>query len=126
MNNGARPWLRAEDEARRLPIDEVVVRLRAVLGARLVAYIGNVSTTAVVRPWADAKAVPDAENDTRLRTAVYALGILELRLDPVTIATWFMGMNPILGDESPARFIRNAAPDGATDVLVAARSMLID
>jgi hypothetical protein len=95
------------------------------LGARLVAYIGNVTTTSVVRDWGDAKAVPDAENDTRLRTAVYALGILELCLDPVTIGTWFKGMNPDLGDESPARFIRDAAPDAATDVLVAARSMLI-
>jgi hypothetical protein len=125
-NDGARPWLRAEDEARRLPIDEVVVRLRAVLGARLVAYIGNVTTTTVVRAWADGKAVPDAENDARLRTAVYALGILEAWLDPVTISTWFQGMNPILGDVSPARFIRNAAPHAATDVLVAARSMLIN
>ncbi|GAB3578192.1 hypothetical protein GCM10027406_13980 [Leifsonia lichenia] len=125
-SNGARPWLRAEDEARRLPINQVVVRLRAVLGARLVAYIGNVTITSVVREWADGKAVPDAENDTRLRTAVYALGILELCLDPVTIGTWFKGMNPVLGDESPARFIRNAAPDAATDVLVAARSMLIN
>jgi excisionase family DNA binding protein len=125
-HDGARPWLRAEDEARRLPIDEVVVRLRAVLGARLVAYIGNVTTTSVVQAWADGKAVPDAENDARLRTAVYALGTLELRLDPVTIGTWFKGMNPILGDESPARFIRLAPPDGAGDVLVAARSMLIN
>jgi hypothetical protein len=92
MNNkGARPWLRAEDEARRLPINEVVVRLRAVLGARLVAYIGNVTTTIVVRAWADGKAVPDAENDARLRTAVYALGIFELCFDPVTIGTWFKG-----------------------------------
>jgi hypothetical protein len=35
-------------------------------------------------------------------------------------------MNPILGDESPARYIRNSAPDEANDVLVAARSAMIE
>jgi hypothetical protein len=44
----------------------------------------------------------------------------------VTIQTWFKGMNPLLGDESPARFIRESAPDGANDALVAARSAMIE
>lgn len=90
----------------------------------MVAYIGNVTMTRVVRAWADGDDAPDADNDARLRTAVHALGILEEGVDPVTIGTWFQGMNPLLGDVSPARFIRNSAPDAATDVLVAAESML--
>jgi hypothetical protein len=123
----AGPVLRAGEEARRLPIDQIVTRLRATLGARLVAYIGHVDTTRAVRAWADGENVPDADNDTRLRTAFQALAILvEGSCDEVTIGTWFQGMNPILGDVSPARFIRDSAPDGANDVLVAARSMLVE
>jgi hypothetical protein len=47
-------------------------------------------------------------------------------LDAVTIGTWFQGMNPLLGDESPARFIRSSDPLAAHDAIVAARSMLIE
>jgi hypothetical protein len=123
----ARSGTRASEEARNLPIDHIVTRLRAILGARLVAYIGNVDTTRAVRAWADGGDVPDADDDTRLRTAFHALAILvEGSCDEVTIGTWFQGMNPLLGDVSPARFIRNSAPDGANDVLVAARSMLVE
>jgi hypothetical protein len=123
----ARPGTRAGEEARSLPIDQIVTRLRAILGARLVAYIGHVDTTTAVRAWADADDVPDADNDTRLRTAFHALAILvEGSCDEVTIGTWFQGMNPVLGDVSPARFIRNSVPDGANDVLVAAWALLVD
>lgn len=125
-NGGARPGLRAGEEARSLPIDQIVTRLRATLGVRLVAYIGGVKTTSPVRAWADALAVPEADNDMRLRTAFHALGILLERWGPATIQTWFKGMNPTLGDEAPARFIRESAPDGANDVLVAARSAMIE
>lgn len=91
------------------------------------AYIGGVGTTTAVREWADGDDVPDADNDTRLRTAFQALGILiEGSCDEMTIGSWFKGMNPLLGDVSPARFIRESAPDGANDVIVAARSMLFE
>ncbi|MFE4948786.1 hypothetical protein ACFQ9V_01635 [Leifsonia sp. NPDC056665] len=126
MNGGtARPGLRAGEDAQGLSIDQVVVRLRGVLGARLVAYIGNVTKTSIVRAWAEGDDAPNPDNDCRLRTALHALGILEEGIDPITISTWFQGMNPFLGDESPARYIRNAVPGAADDVLVAARSMLV-
>ena len=121
-----RPWLRAHETAGALSIDEVVVRLRAVLGAKLVAYIANVNTTSIVRAWADGAARPESASETRLRTAVEALVILSEALDPVTIATWFQGMNPTLGDEAPARVIRISEPHAADDLLMAARSMLIE
>jgi hypothetical protein len=123
----ARWGSRAGEEARSLPIDQIVTRLGAVLGARLVAYVGHVDTTRAVRAWADGEGVPDADSDTRLRTAFHALAILiEGSCDEVTIGTWFQGMNPLLGDVSLARIIRNSAPDGANDVLVAARPMLVE
>ncbi|MFF1876527.1 hypothetical protein [Leifsonia sp. NPDC058230] len=123
---GAWPDLHASQEARGLPIDQIVTRLRATIGVRLVAYIGGVGTTSAVAAWAEARDVPDADKVTRLRTAFHALGILLERWDPVTIESWFKGMNPDLGDESPARVIREAAPDGANEVLIAARSAMIN
>jgi len=109
-----------------LPIDEAVVRLRGVLGAKLVAYIASVESTRVVRTRADGTALPEPGSEARLRTALKALCILAECLDPVTIGTWFQGMNTLLGDESPARAIRNRGPHATNDVLVAARSMLIE
>lgn len=125
-DDGARPWIQFHEVALSLPIDEVVGRLRAALGAKLVAYIANVGTTRVVRAWANATACPEWASEARLRTAVEALITLEESLDPVTIGTWFQGMNPLLGDESPARFIRNSGPLEANDAIVAARYMLIE
>lgn len=119
QEDGQRPWLRFHEVALGLPIDVVVIRLRAALGAKLVAYIANVNTTRVVREWANSAASPAPESETRLRIAVEALGILAERLDPVTVGTWFRGMNPLLGDESPARFIRTRDSLGYDDVLVA-------
>jgi hypothetical protein len=124
--NGRSPWLRFHEVALGLPIDEVVVRLRAALGAKLVAYIANVSATSVVRSWADGAARPEPDSESRLRTAIEVLSTLSEDLDTVTIGTWFRGMNPLLGDESPARFIRNSDPLAAHDAIVAARSMLIE
>lgn len=101
-------------------------RLCATLGARLVASIGHVDISRAVRAWADGRDVPDAENGMRLRTAFYARGILVECWDEVTSPrSWFQGMNPLLGDVSPAHFNRQPAPDSTNDVLGAARSTRI-
>lgn len=126
MNNDERPELHAAEVSGSLPIDQVVTQLRGSLGVRLVAYIGGVGTTTTAAAWADGRDVPDADNDARLRTAFHALGILLERWDAVTIHSWFKGMNPLLGEVSPARFIRESAPDAANAVLVAARSEMIN
>ncbi|WP_223692174.1 hypothetical protein [Leifsonia poae] len=118
--------LHANEASGSLPIDQVVTQLRDQLGIRLVAYIGRVSTTATATAWATGRDVPDVENATRLRTAFRALGILLQLWDPVTIQSWFKGMNPLLNDVSPARFIRESAPDAASVVVDAARSEMIN
>ncbi|NEN04657.1 hypothetical protein G3T36_02120 [Diaminobutyricibacter tongyongensis] len=118
-------WRRAGDEARELTIAQIATRRREVLGVRLVAYIGGEGTTSVVGAWVEGRAVPSADSDARLRTAFHALGILLERWDAVTIQSWFKGMNPLLGDVSPSRFLRERAPEAASDVLVAARFAMI-
>jgi hypothetical protein len=88
--------------------------------------MANVDTTRLVRAWADGTAPPESSSEGRLRVAAEAFEILAASLDPVTIETWFQGMNPLLGEVSPARFVRNMELTHANDVLVAARSMLIE
>lgn len=110
----------------RLPIDQIVTNLRTTIGARLVAYVGRVTSTSVVSAWADGSEVPDSDTASRLRTTFEAMLILALRWDPITIGTWFKGMNPELGDESPARVIRDSPPGDDHRVLVAARSAMIE
>ena len=48
----ARGDLRAYQDSVRLPTPELVDRLRDLLGARLVAYVGSVKETRAVRQWA--------------------------------------------------------------------------
>jgi hypothetical protein len=119
-------WIRAEREARDLSIPEVVVRLRSTVGVRLVAYIGGVNTTSYVTAWADAHQAPNHEAEMRLRTALHAMRILQQRWDPITIQAWFKGMNPELGDNSPAREIRNGRPGIDRAVIVAAKAAMIE
>ena len=119
-------WFRAGEEAATLPIDGIVTRLRVTIGIGLVAYIGGATTTSAVSDWADGRAVPNGDADKRLRTAFHSLGILLERWGAVTIQSWFKGMNPTLGDEAPARVIRESTPAGANNVIVAACSAMIN
>lgn len=60
MMSTARPGLRAHEDSVKLPPAEIVGGLRELLGARLVAYIGNVSNTRSVRDWAEGQHTPSA------------------------------------------------------------------
>src|SRR5699024_11698356 len=64
-----RPGLQAHSQATRLPTAELVSELRALLGAKLVAYLGGVRETRAVRQWADGqRAVQDKTTEYRLRS----------------------------------------------------------
>ena len=59
----------------------------------------------------------------RLRTSYYVAGILIERESAKTIQAWFQGMNPELGDQSPAALLRVEALDEiGPKVVSAARS----
>src|SRR5699024_12789423 len=60
---------RSHSQATRLPTAELVSELRALLGAKLVAYLGGVRETRAVRQWADGqRAVQDKTTEYRLRS----------------------------------------------------------
>ena len=66
----SRPDFAAHTKAVRATFPEVVAELRAVLGARLVAYLGSVNETRAVRQWADGDRAPGEEVRNRLRVAL--------------------------------------------------------
>ena len=117
------PGLPAYETAMRSSTAELVTALRELLGAKLVAYVGYVSETRAVRQWADGQRHPSAPIERRLRLAFQVAGLLAERDDARIIQSWFEGMNPQLGDDSPARLLRDEDLDTAGPrVLAAARS----
>lgn len=115
--------LRAYTESVKLPIAEVVQRLRELLGATLVAYLGEVKETRAVAQWAAGTREPSAVVQNRLRLAYHVATLLLENDDPRVVQAWFQGMHPQLGDVAPARVLREQdADDAGPAVLAAARS----
>ena len=123
VTSDQRPGLQAARESVELPLAELVERLRDLLGVRLVAYVGNVKNTRPVGEWAAGQRSPGTEDEARLRLAFQAARLMRERYDTATVQSWFMGSNPALDHESPARFIRETrAVDAAREVMAAASS----
>lgn len=102
----ARGDLRAFQGSIRLSSADVTARLREILGAKLVAYLGSVKETRAVRQWADGEREPSAEVVTRLRIAYHAAALLREKDSAAVVQAWFQGMNPRLDDVAPARLLR--------------------
>lgn len=93
------------------------------ISAKLVAYIAGVADTRTVRDWTDGARRPSNESAARLRLAHDVVAVLRGMEPDSIISTWFQGMNPHLGETSPARVLREAAVDDAERrVLAAARA----
>lgn len=123
VTSNQRPGLQAARESVELPLPELVERLRDLIGARLVAYVGNVKSTRPVGEWASGQRSPGQIDDARLRLAFQAARLMRERYESATIQSWLMGSNPALGFEAPARYIRNNDPvEAARDVMAAATS----
>ena len=116
---------RTHTQAVRLPVPALIGGLREILGSKLVAYIGSVGETRAVREWAEGTRLPKGDTTERLRLAFQvAKGIAHSDGHEVAQA-WFQGLNPLLGDVSPARLLREG--DLATDgrrVIAAGRYFL--
>ena len=119
----ARPDLTAHASATRLQPAALVAELRAILGARLVAYIGGVKETRAVRQWADGeRRISNTHTEQRLRIAYQAAKMLTEHDANDTIQAWFLGLNPMLDDTSPARLLtEEPLDDSGPRVLAAAR-----
>src|SRR3546814_16622879 len=103
----ARGDLRAYEESVRLTTPDLVERLRDLLGAKLVAYLGSVQETRAVRQWADAgdARTPSTDVVNRLRMAYRIAALLLGKDSDAVIQASFQGMNPRLEDVAPARLL---------------------
>lgn len=104
----------------RVPIDELVDQLRALLGAKLVAYLAGVAETRAVRQWAEGERSPSEATVRRLRLALRVALILTEKDTPAVAQAWFLGANPHLSDVAPARQIREGDTDEIGPAVLAA------
>ena len=103
-----RPDFAAHAIAVRAAFPVVIIELGAVLGARLVPYLGAVGETRAVRESGrgDAQAQHRGSEPPQ-SCAPVALPLAET--EPPQIAqAWFQGLNPQLDDRSPAWLLREA------------------
>lgn len=107
------------------PLPRAVSRLRDLLGAKMVAYLGGVKETRAVTQWATGVRAPSASGERRIRDALQIAELIVELEDPGVARAWFQGMNPHLDDVAPARFMRESPSEqGGPIVLAAARSFL--
>jgi hypothetical protein len=110
-------------QAMEASIQEIAGKLQELLTRRLTAYIAGVDTGKTVARWAngDVTEIREMATEQSLRTA-YEIALVLLDRDaPETVRAWFIGLNPQLGDVSPAE----ALHDGQfRDALVAARAFV--
>lgn len=111
----------AHREAMRVSPAEGAAVLRDVLTAQLAAYVTGVDATRTVARWAQGETARlRADHATRLRAAYEIVRLLERAHEsPGTIQAWFLGMNPVLDDRSPARALHEGDHAGARAAAIA-------
>jgi hypothetical protein len=103
-------------------IPDIAATLQDMLSRRLVAYVAGVKDAKTVSRWANGEvtAVRD-DSEKRLRVA-FEIAQLLLQFDsPRVVKAWFIGLNPQLGDVSPADTIREGK---LKEAMVAARAFV--
>jgi hypothetical protein len=94
--------------------------LQELFGQRLVAVIAGVKDVKAVGRWARGDDIPRDQAAAALQNALHVVELLRSQEDDETIRSWFRGMNPDLGDRSPALVVR----DQPENVVQAARAFL--
>lgn len=95
--------------------------LQDVLGQRLTAHIANVRDQRTVGAWATGQNTPRAEAEERLRLALQIVHLLQGDESLHVVRAWFVGLNPQLNDETPAKAIREGR---FKEALTAARAFI--
>jgi hypothetical protein len=100
--------------------------LREILGLKLCAYLGSVKETRAVNEWAAGTREPTETVQRRLRLAFQVGGAIADVDGPDVARAWFQGLNPQLGDRSPARLLREGDLDEVgPEVIGAERAFLV-
>ena len=101
---------------------EMAAYLQDVFGQQLTALMTGIDNPKTVGRWARGQA-PHPATGKRLRDAYQIALLLDQARSRQTAQSWFMGMNPHLGDRSPAIVLADDA-EGAHVVMQAARTFL--
>lgn len=118
-----KPTLNSSNDSIRRTVPEIVDDLRIALGAGLVAFIAGVTKARTVREWAEAVGRPTPAAEGRLRLAHRIVTLIAE--SEAIVPTWFQGMNPQLGDRSPARVLREDSFDEAGAQVLAAANAFV-
>ena len=106
------------------PVSEIAKSLQELLSRRLTAFIAGVGDGKTVSRWASGEVaqIRDHWMEQRLRTA-YEIAHLLMQGDATqTVKAWFIGLNPQLGDVSPAEALRDG---NLKEALSAARAFAV-
>ncbi|WIY82981.1 hypothetical protein [Propionimicrobium sp. PCR01-08-3] len=117
--------LKAYNDSIRSSVPNVVDDLRRALGAKLVAYIAGVSETRTVREWVEALRRPSPGAEERLRLTHRVVTLISQSEGTAVVQTWFQGMNPYLGDRSPARVLHEDSFEKAGPSVLAAANAFV-
>ncbi len=107
------------------PLSEIARTLEQVLSRRLTAVIVGLKDGKTIARWAagDTQEIRSEDTEQRLRmTYQIVLLLLHSQDSQQTIKAWFIGLNPQLGDVSPAEAIRSGQ---LQETLAAARAFVI-
>lgn len=78
------------------------------LGQKITAYLSGVNDVKLVGKWASGKSEPRDLTKLRLRTAYQVARLIITAYGADTAKAWFFGTNSRLGDQAPARLLRQA------------------
>jgi hypothetical protein len=97
--------IQAHRQAIRATAQEATDAILGVLSRRLLAYMVDVDVRTVSR-WAAGETADLRDgHDQRLRAVAEIILLLGAVEAPATISSWFLGLNPLLDDGSPAEAI---------------------
>lgn len=113
----------AHRQATMAPVSEVARVLQDVLSRRLTAFLAGVSDGKTVSRWASGEIsqIRDHTMEQRLRTSYEIVQLLMQYDSAQTVKAWFIGLNPQLGDVSPAEAIHEGR---LKESIAAARAFL--
>lgn len=113
--------LTARSEPESLP--QVVDYLQQHLGAITTSYLSGADDPAVIGLWAEGKSHPGELSTLRLKAAREATRYIVDAYGDTAAKSWFLGMNGLLNEISPARVLRyGQKPDDWDLVVPAARA----
>ena len=108
-------------ETTRLDIHEIVRQLTSHLGPAMVARLANVNDRKLPYKWAARGQKPRDSSKQRLMLAHRIWNELSRSENEHTARNWFIGVNPLLGETSPAEALREGR---LPEVKVAAAAFL--